>query len=316
VTVSARAARLVEHGQPLQVQDVVLPAPGADEAVVHLEYAGVNPVDRYAALGRVAPDCAVPRTLGGEGAGHLDDGTRVLAYGGGLGSTRDGVFATAAIVPRDAVFEVPDGVALPEAASMGVAGLTAYRAVERSGIGPDDRVLVLAASGGVGLAVVSYAASKGAQVWGQTTSAAKADAIRQVGAKDVVVTDAAGLINSVHSFAPTVVIDSLGGEFTASALRALEPRGRLLLFGTSAEPQATIALQDLYRRQLTVLSFAGLIATSAERREGLAEAFPALADGRLKIRIDREVMLEDVNQAFDALGDRSLTGKVVLRLAL
>jgi NADPH:quinone reductase len=316
VTTSARAARLVEYGSPLRVEDVTLAEPAPGEVLVTLDYAGVNPVDRYAALGRVALDGPVPRTLGGEAAGRLADGTRVLAYGAGLGSIRDGVFATAAVVPRDAVFEVPDGVDQAVAASMGVAGLTAFRAVEKSGVGPEDRVLVLAASGGVGQSIVSYAASKGAQVWGQTSSPGKVHAIREMGAKDVVVTDAAGLRDAVRDFAPTVVIDSLGGDFTANALRCLERRGRLLLFGTSASPVGLIALQELYRNEITVLTYGGLIATAAERREGLARAFPALLDGRLRIRIDREVMLDDVNAAFAALADHSLTGKAVLRLSL
>jgi NADPH2:quinone reductase len=316
MTDRARAARLVEHGKPLRVEEVALADVGSNEVLVTLAYAGVNPIDRYAALGRVALDGPMPRTLGSEAAGHLGDGTRVLVYGSGLGSLRDGLFATAAVVPRESVFEVPDGVDLAEAASMGVAGLTAYRAVEKSGIGPDDRVLVLAASGGVGQSVVSYAASKGAQVWGQTGSAGKVDAIRDMGAKDVVVTDAAGLRDAVRSFAPTVVIDSLGGQFTAEALRALSKRGRLLLFGTSSSPEATIALQELYRNEITLLTYGGLIATAAERREGLSRAFPALADGRLKIRIGRELVLDDVNSAFDAIADRSVTGKVVLRLSI
>lgn len=310
---SARAARLVEHGAPLRVEQITLPPPADGDVLVQLDYAGVNPVDRYAALGKVNPDGPLPRTLGAEASGHLD-GRPVLVYGAGLGSTRDGLFATAAVVPRDAVYDLPDGVRLPEAASMGVAGLTAWRVVEKSRVGPGDRVLVLAASGGVGQAVVSYAASKGAQVVGQTGSASKAKAVREMGAHDVVVTDAAGLSESLGDFAPTVVVDSLGGEFTAAALTSLDKRGRLILFGTSSAPEAVIPLQLMYRNELTVLTYAGLIATPAERREGLSHALPALADGRLKIRIDREVGLDDINQAFEALADRSLTGKVVLRL--
>jgi NADPH:quinone reductase len=310
---SARAARLVEHGAPLRVEQVTLAAPAAGEVLVELSYAGVNPIDRYGALGRVAADGPLPRTLGGEGSGYLD-GRAVLVYGGGLGSLRDGLFATAAVVPTDAVFELPDGIRLPEAASMGVAGLTAWNVVEKAAVGPTDRVLVLAASGGVGQPVVSYAASKGAEVWGQTGNAAKADAIREMGAKEAVVTDAAGLTDAVRSLEPTVVIDSLGGDFTAAALAALARRGRLVLFGTSAAPDAEIPLQLVYRNGLTIIGHGGLIATPAERRDGMAQALRAYTEGRLKIRIDREVALDDVNKAFDAIADRSLIGNVVLRL--
>ena len=126
--VRARAARLVEHGQPLQVEEVDLADPAAGEVVVTMRYAGVNPIDRYGALGRAAPDGPVPRTLGLEGVGTVGDRT-VVVHGGGLGSARDGLWATAAVVPEPLLVDVPAGVELPVAASVGIAGVTAWRVV-------------------------------------------------------------------------------------------------------------------------------------------------------------------------------------------
>src|SRR5436309_11775759 len=104
-----RAARLHQHGEPLEVEEVELPAPGEGEVRVELQFAGVNPVDTYIAQGRVAPDSRLPRTLGGEAAGTLD-GLPVLVAGEALGAARDGVWAQAAVVPSAAVIELPDGV--------------------------------------------------------------------------------------------------------------------------------------------------------------------------------------------------------------
>lgn len=308
-----RAARLVEHGKPVEIQQLQLPEPSDGEVLVDLRYAGVNPVDRYAVEGKVAADVPLPRTIGQEATGHLA-GAPVLVVGGGLGSSRDGVFASAAVVPRDAIFELPSDVALDEASALGIVGLTAWRVVELAEIGPDDRVLVLGGSGGVGQSVISYAASKGAQVWGQTGSADKVDAIREFGAKGAVVSDAAGLAEAVREFAPTAVIDPLGGEFTSSALSVIEPRGRLVLFGTSAGLEAKIALQHLYRNQIQLRTYAGLIATAPERREGISRAIEEFAAGRLRIKVGRTVPLDEVNEAFAALSARSVVGKVVLDL--
>jgi NADPH2:quinone reductase len=313
VPTSARAARLLEHGKPLSVEQVELPAPSDDEVLVELRFAGLNPVDRYVAEGRVAPDGPLPRTLGGEAAGFLD-GAPVLVTGEGLGARRDGVFASAAVVPQASVFPLPQGVPLDAAAGLGVVGLTTWRLVELAEVRDDDRVLVLGASGGVGQSVVSHVASKGAQVWGQTGSADKAESITDAGAKEAVVTDAAGLVDAVRDFAPTVVIDPLGGEFTSSALLALEPRGRHVLFGTSAGAEAKIQLQQLYRRQIQLRTYAGLTATREERREGLAHAIEEFAAGRLRITVGRRVPLASVNDAFAALRDREVVGKVVLDL--
>ena len=310
---NVRAARLIEHGKPLDVQQVDLPIPADDEVLVELAYAGVNPVDGYNAAGKVNVDGPLPRTLGAEAVGHVD-GVPVVVAGCGLGSTRDGVFARAAVVPRDALVEIPAGVELREAAGVGIVGLTAFRIVEIAEIGPADRVLVLAGSGSVGLAATSYAASRGAQVWGQTTNAAKADAIVAMGATQAVVSDAASLTAATQAFEPTVVLDSLGGEFTPAALAALAPRGRLLIFGASAGAEGTIGFLQLYRKQQRVLTYGGLGATVPERREGIAGALAAIADGKLRIHIGAERSLDEVNEAFALVAERTVTGKVILKL--
>jgi NADPH2:quinone reductase len=308
-----KAARLHDHHSPLRVEEVELPAPAPGEVRVELAFAGVNPIDSYVARGLVAADGPLPRTMGGEASG-LVDGRPVLVTGAGLGSTRDGVWAGAANVPETAVVPLPDGVGLQTAGATGVAGLTAWHTLNLAEVGPGDRVLVLGAGGGVGLTAVSLAVAMGATVWGQTGSTGKAEAIRRQGAHDVLVTDASGLAGALADRAPTVVLDGLGGGFTAAAVQALAPRGRLVLFGTSTGSTSTMELQPLYRKGLRLLGYGGLILTDAERREGLAEALTAVADGRMRIPIDRVLPLEEVAEAFRLIGDRAVTGKIVLEL--
>ena len=308
-----RAARLVEHGKPLEIQDVDLREPGPDEVVVELLFAGVNPIDRTLAEGRIATDAPLPRTPGSEGSGRLE-GEPVLVFSSALGTERDGTWAEAVVVPREFVFDVPEGADMQEVAAMGVAGLTAWNVVNLAEVAKGDRVLVLGASGGVGLPVVGLAASAGAAVWGQTSSEDKAEAVRARGAERVVVTDAAGLADSIRDFRPTVVIDPLGNGFTAVALLAMEPRGRLVLFGTSAGAEATLQLRELYRNRLCVFGYGGLRLTNEERRKGLEAALEALASGRLRIPIGRVWPLEDVNRALESLADRSVTGKAILQV--
>lgn len=308
------AARLVEFGKPLQVQEVPLAVPGPDEVLVELDFAGVNPVDRYTAAGLVAADGPLPRTLGGEASGHLD-GRPVLVNGEGLGARRDGVYATAAIVPRAAVVDVPAGIDPHEAAAVGVAGLTAYSCVvTHAAVGKDDRVLIMGAGGGVGLPAVSLAVDRGAAVWGQVGSAAKADAVRDAGAAHVLITDAAGLADAAAKFKPTVVIDPLGGAFTPAAIGLLTEHGRYVVFGTSAGKEVTLDWQSVYRRSLTVFGYSGFGLQAGERRQRLARVLEELAAGRMHIPIERTVALARVQEAFDALADRAVTGKIMLQL--
>lgn len=311
-----RAARVHAHGKPLVVEEVDTPAPGDGDIVVEMAYGGVNPVDRYIAEGRVAPDVPLPRTMGMEGAGRrAADGQPVLVHGGGLAMKRDGAWAERVVAPREAVTEIPPGVDLAEAAAMGVAGVTAWRtATDQAKVTAADRVLVLGASGGVGSMLVSLCSSLGARVWGQTGNPDKAAFVTGQGAEQVVTATAADLVAAVEPLAPTVIFDALGDGFSAAAIEALAPFGRLVSFGVSAGPMAEVNMQQLYRKGLTVFGYGGLIEPAERMEAGKIAALAALADGRMRVVIAEVLPLSRVNDAFGALVDRAVTGKIVLDL--
>ena len=306
------AARLVQHGQPLKVQEVEVGEPGEEEVLLEVAYGGVNPVDIYAAEGHVAQDGPVPRTMGTEGAGYVD-GRPVMVRGYGIGTMRDGVWANAAVVPRSALIDVPEKVGLPQAAAMGVSGVTAWRTVtELAKLTPDDTALVLGASGGVGSIIVSLARGIGATVAAQTGQAAKRDWVSSLGADYVVVADGAGLASALVDLRPTVVFDALGGDFTGAAIDALQPHGRLILFGTSAGLTGEVSLRQLYRKGITVRGYAGLLASNEAIGAALRAALQALADGRMSVPIDSALPLDQVSVAFGLIGQRSVHGNLVL----
>jgi NADPH2:quinone reductase len=309
-----RAVRLVRHGAPLELEVVELAEPGPGEVVMDIAYAGVNPVDRYVALGRVAPDAPLPRTIGGEASGTVE-GRRVVASGHGFGASRDGLWAERAVVPLDALVEVPEGVELRDAASMGVAGRTAWRtAVDFGAVSPQDRVLVLGASGGVGSIVVSISHHRGATVIGQTGDASKADWVRERGADEVLVaSDGASLATDhLRELAPTLVLDCLGASFTAAAVEVAAPGARIVLYGTSAGPSGELPLQIFYRKGLRMLGFGGMIETPDSVRAGLTAALGALAAGEMEVVVDSVMPLSAANEAFDRLVERRVRGNLVL----
>jgi NADPH:quinone reductase len=312
---TVRAARLIELGEPVRIEDVELSAPGPDEMRVDLQFGGVNPIDRYNAEGQVNPDAVRPRTLGGEAAGQAD-GRLVLVAGEGLGFVRDGVWAQAAVVPRAAVVEVPDGVAAQHAAAMGIAGLTALNCVRTlARVTAEDRVLVLGASGGVGSMIVSLAHSAGATVWGQTGSEAKLSAITAEGADRALVGGPEALSAALSDLAPTVVFDVLGDGYVAAAVEAMAPRGRIVSLGVSAGAEVTLNMRVLYRKMLTLLGYGGTILTPEERRPGLQAALEAVRAGEMTVRVDSVLPLDDVNEAFQRLIDRRVEGKLLLDLS-
>ncbi|MEA2213752.1 MAG: NADPH:quinone reductase [Solirubrobacteraceae bacterium] len=311
---TVRAARLIRHGEALQVQEVTLPEPGPDEVRVDLEFGGVNPIDGYVAQGRVAPDGPLPRTLGGEGAGQAE-GRAVLVAGERLGAARDGVWSQAAVVPRAAVVALPAGVETRAAAAVGIAGLTALNCVrELARVSAEDRVLVLGASGGVGSMIVSLVHAAGATVWGQTGSAEKAEGITAQGADRAIVTGPETLAAAIADLEPTVAFDPLGGEFVRPVVESLEPRGRIVSFGTSAGAEVSFNLQTVYRNMLTLYGYGGMQLNRAERRSGLEATLRAVRDGELRVLVDSVLPVAEVNEAFARLTDRRVRGKLVLDL--
>lgn len=315
----ARAARLVEPGAPLRVEEIDLPQPGADEELVILGYAGVNPVDRYNSLGRVAADGPLPRTLGSEASGWTADGGLVLVAGSGLGMSRDGVYATHVVAPRDAIVPVPSGVQPEVAAAAGVAGLTAYSVANLVEPADGETVLVLGAGGGVGLPLVSYLTHLGARVFGQVGTAAKVEAVRAAGAVEVVVADGDSLADALRSatgkpFVPDAVTDPLGGKFVRSVVEMLPTGGRYVVYGTSADAEVTLNWQTMYRKGLRISGYGGLTLTSERRRAALEAVLPLIARGEMRIPIQRTYPLGEVSEAFSAIAGRTITGKVLLDL--
>jgi len=190
-----RAVRLHEHGDAdvLQVDEIDRPEPAADELLIEVAAAGVNPVDTYFRDGSYTP-VDVPFTPGvdfsgvvaevGESADGFEEGDRV--YGTGIGgAAAQGAYAEFATVPTDRVVHLPEGADLTEAGGAGVAAVTAWRAlIDHADLEPPEHCLIHGGSGGVGHAAVQIAAAVSARV---ITTAAEEyhDALADYGAETV-----------------------------------------------------------------------------------------------------------------------------------
>ncbi|MDB5006822.1 MAG: Quinone oxidoreductase [Mucilaginibacter sp.] len=146
------------------------PLPGADECVVKVEYAGVNPSDVKAVLGAF-PNAVWPRYTGRDFAGRVVDGPSELigkeiwGTGGELGIRRNGSHAPYLIIPAKAFSEKPLHISMQEAAGVGVPFITAYEGLRRAGLPkPNDWLLIFGGNGKVGQATTQIATSFGAKV--------------------------------------------------------------------------------------------------------------------------------------------------------
>jgi NADPH2:quinone reductase len=140
----------------------------------------------------------------------------------------------------------------------------------------------------------------------------KAGFVQDLGAERVIVGDAEAVAREAPALRPTVVLDPLGGAFTGVAIEALAPHGRLVLYGTSADVQGAVPLQQLYRKGLTVFGYGGLIEPDEVVRACLRNALEALSRGGLDVVVDSVLPLERVNEAFERLVARQVKGKLLL----
>lgn len=287
------------------------PEVGPGEVLVEIEFIGVNPLDVWMTKGTVAGGYQrLPFIPGLEAIGTAN-GRRYVIYGSSMGFTRDGLYRERAAVPKEALFPLPDGVEPVQAAVMPVAGRTAWWLVnEVAPVKEADRVIVLGASGGVGSMVVQLAKARGAIVWGQTSSLDKIECVTAAGADQVVVANAHDLATQLAELAPTIAFDALGGGFTRALIEALGPGGRIGIYGTSSNPEATLNLLTLYRKGVSLLP--GSVPPDRSR-SAIESALVELAAGRLHARVDEVLPLDRACEAHRRILDKSVRGKLLLR---
>ena len=220
----------------------------AGEAVYELSVVALNPLDVNVAAGRYfGGHPALPYVAGCEGVGRRPDGGRVYLFGDGLGLSRDGLLAERAAAPADLGIPLPDGVSDEVAAACGIAGMAGWMPVAwRAPVRPDDRVLVLGATGTVGLVAVQAAKLLGAaHVVAAGRNPERLERAAALGADAVVSLDADDLVAAFREASggegPTLIVDALWGLPAAAAIQAAAPGYRLVQVGQSAGPEATLS---------------------------------------------------------------------------
>ena len=319
-----KAIQVKRTGGPevLELVDVKVPEPKANEAVVKLTASGVNFIDVYHREGRYK--VPLPFTLGQEGAGVVSDvgsdvklvkkGDRV-AWTGLLGG-----YAEYAAIPADRLVAIPSEVSDQQAAAVMLQGMTAhYLCHDTYPLKRDQTVLIHAAAGGVGLLLVQMAHNIGARILATVSTDEKAALARAAGADEIIFytktdfeAEAKRLTNGegVH-----VVYDSVGKTTFEKGLNLLRPRGMMVLFGGSSgavPPFDPIVLTQKGSLFLTRPSLGNYIATREELLARSGDVFAMMASGKLKLRIEHTYPLAEAQRAHRELEGRKTTGKLIL----
>ena len=306
----------------MEVVELPVPQPKANEAIVKLAAAGVNFIDVYYREGRYkAP---LPFVLGQEGAGVVTAvGTEVksvkvgdrLAWTAQLGS-----YAEYAAVPADRLVPIPPGVSDHEAAAAMLQGMTAqYLSHDTYPLKKGETALVHAAAGGVGLLLVQMAHNIGARVIATVSTEDKAKLARGAGADEVILYSQADFEAETKRLTGgkgvDVVYDSVGKTTFDKGLNILRPRGMMVLFGGSSgavPPFDLIILTHKGSLFLTRPSLGNYISTREELVARSGAVFSMIAAGKLKLRIEHTYPLAEAQRAQRDLEGRKTTGKLLL----
>ncbi|GAC1620735.1 MAG: quinone oxidoreductase [Vulcanimicrobiaceae bacterium] len=320
-----KAISIDRNGGPdvLNLRDLPTPAPGAGEALVRIEAAGINYIDVYFRMGTY-PAPTFPFVIGQEAAGVVEavgDGVTGLhvgdrvAYAGVAGS-----YAEYALVPAARLVAVPDAITPHVAAAIMLQGMTAHYLVNSTyALKPGDIALVHAGAGGVGLLLTQLAKAKGARVVTTVSTPEKAALSRAAGADLVVDYTTEDFLAKTREFSggtgAHVVYDSVGKTTWEGSLDALRPRGTFVLFGASSGPVPPLDLQILNTKGslfATRPSLAHHVATRDELTMRASSLFQSVLAGDLKMRVEHTYPLADAARAHTDLEARKTTGKLLL----
>jgi NADPH:quinone reductase-like Zn-dependent oxidoreductase len=304
----------------LRYEDVPDPEPKPGEVLIELRAAALNHLDVWVRKGM--PSVPKPRILGADGAGiRVDTGERVvinpgLDHGGGrisvVGEHMDGTCAELVAIPEENVYAIPDDLSFEDAAAFPLVFETAYRMlVTKARLQEGEWVLIWGIGGGVATAALAIAKALGARTIVTSSSGAKLEQARGLGADETLnhaEEDVAARVKEIAGGGADVVVEHVGEATWKHSLNAARQEGRIVVCGATSGPNPPAMLHRIWWKQLHVLG--STMGTKADF-EG---AFELVKSGRAMPVVDSVYPLAETAAAHERLESGEQLGKVVLRI--
>jgi len=331
-----RAVVFHAHGplENLRVEEVPEPVPGPGECLLAVKAVSLNGFDPMVLRGIPGLRTPLPMIPGADIAaeivalGPIVDpalwriGQRVAVIpnrdDGMMGETLQGGMCERLATAADKLIPIPDAVTDVQAACLPTAYATAHRMLhERGRIQAGERILILGASGGVGTCCVQLAKAAGCEVIAATSSAAKAEKLRALGAHHTIVEPGEDLVARTIALCGKprtkgpgggvdVCINYSGGESWARCLTTVRRGGRILTCGATAGYDPPTDLRYIWSFELTILGSNGWLRADHEAMLEL------IAQGRVTPVVDSVRPFEQVRESMADLIERRVVGKAVL----
>jgi NADPH:quinone reductase len=326
-----RVIRIHAYGGPevMQLEELPLPVPRTNEVFVRIHAASVNFLDvqkrrgelvrqafyKHAAVG----GADLPATLGSQGVGIVD------AIGSEVSNVQVGdrvsfvgeSYASHAVVPAVRLIRIPDGLSFEQAAAGMNQGFLAYAFTHFAyPVKAGDWCLIHAAAGGIGLLLCQMAKLRGGRVIGVTSTAAKAEFVRQAGADEVIISAQFDIVKEARRITQgrgvSVVYDGVGKDTFAASLDSLAPGGYLVIYGQSSGYVPPFDLMTLQEKGSLFLTRTNALPYLREYPHYLELLVEWIKRKKISIRIDRTYALADAAEAHAAFERREISGRVLL----
>jgi putative PIG3 family NAD(P)H quinone oxidoreductase len=338
---TARCVRITATGGPevLALGTRQLRPPQRGELLIDVAASGLNRADVLQRQGHYpAPPDAPPDVPGLEWAGTIAEvgadavgpfahrwrvGERVMGLLGG------GALSSRLLVAADQALPVPEALTLEQAAGVPEAFITAWDALGQLHLRAGQLLLVHAAGSGVGTAAVQLASRRGATVAGSSRTLEKLERCRALGLRHALLVGPASreapaafaelLLCSTSGRPADAILDFVGAAYLEENLRALAPRGRILVLGLLGGATAALPLSRLLERRATLIGSVLRNRPEAEKAAlaagFTAQVLPLLASGEVRPVIDAVLPVEQVREAYVRLERGEVFGKLVVRWA-
>jgi len=316
-----KAIRIHEDGGPevLRYEDVPDPEPRDGEVLVELRAASLNHLDVWVRKG--LPSVPKPRILGADGAGVIagtDERVVInpgIEHGGRisvLGEHMNGTHAELVAVPRAYVHPIPDELSFEEAAAFPLVFETAYRMlVTKARVEPGEWVLAWGIGSGVSTAALQIAKALGARVVVTSSSDAKLERARELGADEALnheTEDVPARVKDITGGGAHVVIEHVGAATWARSLNAARQDGRVVVCGATSGPNPPAGLHRIWWKQLVI--YGSTMGTRAD----FQGAYDLIAAGRARPVVDEVFPLAEIAAAHERLERGEQLGKIILRI--
>lgn len=307
------------YGGPevLKYSEAPTPATEPGFGLVKVEAIGVNFADCMMRTGRYPggpqPAFVPGLEVSGIAVSGAHQGKRIM------GIVERGGYAEYALVPDALAFPYPTELSAEQAAGFLVTYLTAYYALWMADLKPDEKLLIQAAAGGVGTAAAQLARQMGAEIFGITSSAEKAEWLRQSGLEHVIESSDYNYRDAVREQSGgdgiDIILESVGGATLAADLELLRPLGRLIVYGALSGDPGQLHLGQLFANSLSVhaLHLRSLLQSPESVSMAMDELLEYARRKKVQPVIGAVYPLAEAAEAHRLLESRASYGKIILK---